>query len=119
MKEEDDPIVLAQANFCIGAAAVHCRSFRIGKRYLKRAVQIIRRNDIRFVPSPPVVDGESTIIVSLVEPPRLMEERVTLLTQVVSMELLLYLLGQPTLVLTGFEVLADEEPEFPVRICNY
>lgn len=121
MNEKEDPFTVAQANFYLGTAAIYCRSVGVGKRYLKRSVDIIRRNNIRFVPIPRdeayTGQGANTVL-SSVEPMELIEERVTLLAQVVSMELLIYLVGQPSLVLTGIEVLKDEEPELPVCLCN-
>lgn len=120
MKEVEDPLVFAQANFYLGSAAVHCSSATVGKRYLKRSVDIIRRNNIRFVPAP--ADHEAVSKVAgpnslLVEPLELVEERVTLLTQMVGIEIFIYLLGQPSAVLTGFELPQEEKPEYPVRLC--
>lgn len=120
MEDETDTLALAQANFYIGAAAVHCRSVNTAKRYLKRSIKIVRRNNIRFVPTPTdynLTGPGMNSTASSAEHPEAVEERVTLLAQMVSMELMFYFLGQAYPMMKGIEVIKDEASEFPVRLC--
>lgn len=119
MTEKEDPLAFAQANFYMGSACCYARSMPSGKRYLKVTVEILRRNNIRFVP---VSEGDSAQhelnTVPSLEPLELVRERVTLLTQVVFVEVMFYLLGQPSLVV-GFNVGQDYKSELPVRFSVY
>jgi hypothetical protein len=102
MKEEDDPFSFAQANFFIGTAYLYVRAVHVGNRYLKRAIQTIKRNNIRFVSSsrrdyissepnpnidPPLPETESLEIVY---------ERCLLLGELVYIGVVFYMIGQPT-----------------------
>lgn len=101
MKEESDPLAFAQANFYIGCAYTYVQSMQIGKRYLKRAVEIIDRRKFRFVPISvgDTSDHELKSFLPSAEPLDLMLERVSLLSQMVFIEVMSYLLGQPSSIL--------------------
>lgn len=112
MSEEEDPFLFAQANFYMGCAYSYARSLKLGKRHFKRAGEIIRRNHIRFVP---ISQGgtELNTAVCSTEPLDVVQERVTLLAQMVFSEVAFYLIGQPSLVI-GFVVGDEERSDLPV-----
>lgn len=116
IQEKDDPFTYAQAHFYLGFAYTYARSILPGKRHLKRAVEALRRNNIRFVPMSTGDMEEYNPISTVVEPLDLVRERITLLSGVVFVEIMFYLVGQPSLVL-GFKVGDDYKSEMPVSFC--
>lgn len=122
MKEADDPLAFAQANFYLGFAYSYCRSLRVEKRYIERTMEIIRRNDIRFVPMSKgnSLPGEELDAASpMVDLLDLTQERVTFLAEVVSVEIMFYLVGQPSMVSAGLEISEDHAFQFLVRSFMY
>lgn len=113
MQEKGDPFTYAQAHFYMGFAYTYARSVVLGNRLLKRAVEVIRRNNIRFVPMSTGDLAEHNLVSAVVEPLDLMRERVTLLSGVVFIGIIFYLVGQPALVL-GFTFEDDYKSAMPV-----
>lgn len=93
MREEDDPLSLAQAYFYMGMAHAYMQAIKVGKRYFKKCVDVVQRNKIRFVPISNG-DGDSLNIIST--PPESQEcvhERVVFLAQMVYLEDVVYIIG--------------------------
>jgi hypothetical protein len=58
MAEEDDPLSFAQAHQFMSLACIYNHDLSLGRQLLKEAVRIIRRNNIRFVPSQDLYEDE-------------------------------------------------------------
>lgn len=115
MSEDNDPLAFAQANFYFGIAYTYARSAKLGKKHFKRAVEIIHRNNIRFVYVSTLATSLTTSS-SLVDPLDL--ERIYLLTQMLCIEVTFYLIGQPATVLTGFQLSNSEGYASRLPVCG-
>jgi hypothetical protein len=106
MKEEEDPLQVAQANFWMGRACVYAQRLRWATHYLKKSVQIMRRNNNLL----PTSKEDSTQAANLGFPaPEFSEEvheRAAFLAQALSYEICIYFAGQPDTVVRGLR-LAD------------
>lgn len=97
MKEEDDPISLARAYWAMTIVYAFPSAIRAAQRYLLRAVEIIRRNNIRFVRY--LADSGSQLelsVPSILEPfSEEVHERVAFLADMLHVETYIYIAGQP------------------------
>lgn len=50
MREEDDPLAYALANHCMALICYYTHALRHGERYRRKVIEIIERNNIRFLP---------------------------------------------------------------------
>lgn len=102
MKEEDDPLALAQANLFMGSAYGYAQALGTGKKYLKRSVEIIRRHKLRFVT---ISTGDrATQRVDILSSQEVMDEvheRAAFLAQTLFIETLAYIMGQTSSNRTG------------------
>jgi hypothetical protein len=112
MKEEDDPMSFAQANFFIGKAYTYTQSVGIGKRYLRKAMQTVRRYGIRFVQDSGSADPNGGS--PFPEPAEIICERFMLLGELLYTEVVFYMFGQPTVQL-DFHQEEYFRSEIPVR----
>lgn len=87
MKEENDPLAKAQGWIFMASASVFTHNITRAKHYLKRCLEIVKRNDIRFVPRS--TDGISSFTLELTEENH---ERVVFLGQLLYWLSYLYLL---------------------------
>jgi hypothetical protein len=118
MKEADDPFCYAQAHFFMGLAYGYVQSMGIGKRYIRTAVEVVRKHGIRFVPNgskTPDGSPESVVTLSMAEPVECVRERAALLAEMVYVENMFYLMGQPAIKM-DFELEEVFELELPVRL---
>lgn len=103
MRENDDPLQLAKAYHFLSMACLYTHNLAIGKRYQSMAFEIIKRNDIRFVPH----SSGTNLLPSTREFSEEVHERATFLGQLVYSELDLQLVvGEPA------ELSADLEQQF-------
>lgn len=104
MKERDDPYSYAQAHLFLALTYGYAHSMSLGKRYLKKAVEIIRRNRLRFVP---ISDGD--VAQSQEEDTESLYERVTVLAQMVYVGIITYLVGQYPSPIMGYDNTGQSE----------
>jgi hypothetical protein len=110
MVEEEDPFIFAQANFYVGIAhAYGINAYREAKRYCQTAVQVFRRNNIRFVSVSTGHDVESKR-----EDLEELHERTVFLGHMLYLETHVYLIGQPSATME-FEIGEDFKVELPVH----
>lgn len=62
IKEEADPFMCALANHFMALICYYTHALRHGERYRRRVMEIIQRNNIRFVPSSDTGDIGSGIL---------------------------------------------------------
>lgn len=95
MDELGDPLAIAQANSLIGSAFGYANALRKAKGFLRKSVEIVRRNNVRFVE---IQSGEAAQQrLDIRSSPELLEqvhERAVVLAQMVHVEILSYLIGQ-------------------------
>lgn len=115
MKEEDDTLQYVQANFYMGLAYAYTQTMHIAKRYIRKAVDCVKRKDIRFVPmsTGDASNSESRIVTPPQESFEITREKAALLAQIVYVENMFYLIGQPA-SLVGFYLEDHFKSELPV-----
>lgn len=94
MREEHDPLSLAQALYSTAMVYAYTKAVKISKVYFKRCMAVIRRNNIRVVPHQQGYKDQSV----LPDPLELHEkscERVAFLAQMLYIEDMVYIIGQP------------------------
>lgn len=90
MNEETDPFCFARANFFLGMAHGYIQGLRQAKSYHRIAMDVVRRNGIRFVT---MSDGGA--VTNVVEPLEEVHERSAILAHMVYLANHIYLLGKP------------------------
>lgn len=117
MEESDDPFAFAQANYYMGCAYLNAQSTNIGILYVRRALHVIRRNDIRFVPSHTIATAGQGSRAAQTQGNsfELARERIALLSSVILLGVILYLVGQPSVILVGLQFSEDFSSKLPVR----
>lgn len=97
MKEEDDPFAFAQAYFYMGLANGYVQNVNTSIRLLRKSVETVRRNNIRYVPFSigDATQQEPNILASLPEFSEEVHERAVLLSQMLHSETFMYIVGQP------------------------
>ena len=92
MREEDDPFTKVQAWSFMASAAIFTHNITRSKHYLKRCVEIVKRNDIRFVLRSTEEDTDHVISSRSLEFTEEAHERAVLLGQILYWLTYLYLL---------------------------
>lgn len=119
MREEDDPLLLAQAYHYLFFGFLHGRSLTPGKRFLRRSATIVKKYGIRFVPiSSSDASIQSSTLSSTVPPfSDDVWERAVLLAKLVYSEIHLQLItGQSDGVCDELE--AQFRKDLPARISS-
>lgn len=78
MQEDEDPFAKAQGWMFMASGSISTHNIIQGKYYLKRCLDIVKRNDIRFVPH-----SEGAILSSTLEITEEVHERVVFLGQLI------------------------------------
>jgi hypothetical protein len=97
MREEDDPFNFALANFYMGLSNGYIQNVKTSIRLLRRSVEVVRRNGIRFVPisSGDACQQHHDSLSSIPEFSEDVHERAAFLSQMLYTESFLFLAGQP------------------------
>lgn len=97
MKEEDDPLALARAYWAMTIAHVFPSSVSAAQRYLFKSMEVIRRNNLRFIRCAADNGSQLDSIVSPVveEFSEEVHERVAYLADMLHVETYVYIAGQP------------------------
>lgn len=119
MEESDDPLAFAQATYYMGYAYLSVQSINTGLRYLRRSLQVICRNNIRFVQlsTGDTVDHKLDTLPSQthLEPMELTLERATMLSNLLFLGIRFFLVGQPSVAVVGLQFSKDFSSQMPVR----
>lgn len=107
MREEDDPLQKAQAWMFMASGSVYTHNITRAKHYLKRCLEIVKRNNIRMVENRVDEDAISSSTLELTEESH---ERVAFLGQLVYWLNYLYLLDG------HFEDCSDLESQFRIEL---
>lgn len=97
MKEEDDPLALSQAFWCMCMIHACAQSHKLAKIYLRKSLEIIRRHDIQFVPTSrgDAASQERNVCSPLPPFSETLHERAAFLGQMLYGEVFVYISSQP------------------------
>lgn len=96
MREENDPFSLAQASWTMCIVYTHPQNLAMARRHLKMSMDIVQRNNIRFVPNSKGRTSSHAEISNFVPVfTEAVHERTAFLANLVHAETFIYLAAQP------------------------